>query len=150
MGQGNQRRMRITVDTNVLVSALGWNGSEAAIIEMVLESRSELCLSVPILSEFYRVVKYPKFGFTEEEIDGFIGRLLPHVLIVNPIQKINVIDSDPDDNRIIECAIAGKSTYIISGDKHLLQLNEYEGIKILRASEFIQKLLTTNGSYPPP
>ncbi|OPY56825.1 MAG: hypothetical protein A4E55_01941 [Pelotomaculum sp. PtaU1.Bin035] len=51
--------MRVTVDTNVLVSALGWNGAEAAIIEMVLESELELCLSAQILSEFYRVIKYP-------------------------------------------------------------------------------------------
>ncbi|HOV80642.1 MAG TPA: putative toxin-antitoxin system toxin component, PIN family [Bacillota bacterium] len=131
--------MRTTVDTNVLVSALGWNGAEAAVIEMVLESKLELCLSAQILCEFYKVVKYPKFGFTEEEIDGFIGRLLPNALLVKTTQNINVIDSDPDDNKIIECAIAGESSHIISGDKHLLQLAEYQGIKILRAPEFIQK-----------
>jgi len=138
MGTGNQGRMRITVDTNVLVSALGWNGAEAAIIEMVMKSKLELCLSAQILGEFYRVVKYPKFGFTEDEIDGFIGRLLPNVLLVKTAQNINVIDQDPDDNKVIECAIAGKSSYIVSGDKHLLQLAEHQGIKILRAPEFIK------------
>lgn len=130
--------MRVTVDTNVLISALGWNGAEAAVIEMVLESRLELCLSAQILSEFYRVIKYPKFGFTDQEIDGFIGRLLPYVVFVTPTQNINVVLADPDDNKIIECAIEGKSNYIISGDKHLLQLHEHGGIKILRASEFLR------------
>jgi putative PIN family toxin of toxin-antitoxin system len=130
--------MRITVDTNVLISALGWNGAEAAVIEMVLDSSLELCLSAQILSEFYRVVKYPKFGFTDREIDGFIGRLLPYVVFISPEQTINIVTADPEDNKIIECAIAGKSNYIISGDKHLLQLCEYEGIKILRASEFLR------------
>lgn len=139
MGAGIQGRMRITVDTNVLVSALGWNGAEAAVIDMVLESRIELCLSAQILSEFYRVVKYPKLGFTGEEIDGFIGRILPCVLFVNPIKNIYVIDADPDDNKIIECAIAGESEFIISGDRHLLKLSEYEGIKILRAAEFLKR-----------
>ncbi|ACV61633.1 PilT protein domain protein [Desulfofarcimen acetoxidans DSM 771] len=130
--------MRITVDTNVLISALGWNGAEAAIIKMVLESTLELCLSAQILSEFYRVVKYPKLGFTDQETDGFVGRLLPHIVFASPTNKINVISADPDDNKIIECAIEGKSNYIISGDKHLLQLHEYKGIQILRAPEFLQ------------
>lgn len=134
-----KKGMRITVDTNVLISALGWNGAEAAVIEKVLDSGLELCMSAQILSEFYRVVKYPKFGFTEEEIDGFIGRLLPSVIIVTPAQNVNVVVEDPDDNKIIECAVAGKSGYIISGDKHLLQLGEYEGIKIIRASEFLKQ-----------
>jgi len=130
--------MRITVDTNVLISALGWNGAEAAVIEMVLDSSLELCLSAQILSEFYRVVKYPKFGFTDEEIDGFVGRLLPHSIIVKPTRSIDVVDEDPDDNKIIECAVKGNSSYIITGDKHLLQLGDYKGIKILKASDFLR------------
>lgn len=133
--------MRITVDTNVLISALGWNGAEAAIIKMVLDSKLELCLSAQILSEFYRVVKYPKLGFTDQEIDGFIGRLLPHVVFISPTQNLNVVTADPDDNKIIECAVEGKSDYIVSGDKHLLQLCQYEGIEILRAPEFM-KIIT--------
>ncbi|CCO08448.1 putative toxin-antitoxin system toxin component, PIN family [Desulforamulus hydrothermalis] len=136
--------MRITVDTNVLISALGWNGAEAAVIEMVLDSSLVLCLSAQILSEFYRVVNYPKFGFTDEEIDGFIGRLLTNSIIVNPSQSINAVADDPDDNKIIECAVEGKAEYIISGDKHLLSLGEYKNVKILRASEFLQVLLANH------
>lgn len=130
--------MRVAVDTNVLISALGWNDAEAAVLEMVFDCTLELCLSVQILSEFYRVVKYPKFGFTDEEIDGFIGRLLPNVILLNPSKKINAVEADPDDEKIIECAVEGKSSYIITGDKHLLQLGEYKGIKILKAPEFLQ------------
>lgn len=130
--------MRVAVDTNVLVSALGWNGAEAAVLEMVFDCTMELCISVQILSGFYRVVKYPKFGFTDEEIDGFIGRLLPNVILLNPSKKINAVEADPDDDKIIECAVEGESSYIISGDKHLLQLGEYKGIRILKATEFLQ------------
>ena len=129
--------MKVTVDTNVLISALGWNGVEAAVIEMVLDGGLELCLSAQILSEFYRVVKYPKFGFTNEEIDGYVGRLLNNVIFVTPKIKINAVAEDLDDNKIIECAVEGKSRYIISGDKHLLRLGEYEGIKIIRAADFL-------------
>ncbi len=130
--------MRVTVDTNVLISALGWNGAEAAVMEMVLDGVLELCLSAQILSEFYRVVKYPKFGFAEEEIDGYVGRLLHNAIIVTPTEEIDAVLEDPDDDKIIECAVASKSNYIISGDKHLLRLGEYEGIKIIRAVDFLR------------
>lgn len=130
--------MRITIDTNILVSALGWNGAEASVVEMVLESKLELYLSTEILSEFFRVVKYPKFRFTDSEIDGFIGRLLSNSVIVNPSQPVKVIIDDPADNKILECALEGKSEFIISGDRHLLSLGEYEGIKILRAADFLK------------
>jgi len=133
--------MKVTVDTNVLISALGWNGAEAAVLEMAMDCSLELCISAQILSEFYRVVKYPKFGFTNEEIDGFIGRLLPNVILLSPSTRLYVVEADPDDNKIIECAVEGKASYIISGDKHLLQLGEYEGINIVKASEFLQIVL---------
>lgn len=132
--------MRITIDTNILVSALGWNGAEASVVEMVLESKLELYLSTEILSEFFRVVKYPKFRFTDSEIDGFIGRLLSNSVIVNPSQPVKVIIDDPAYNKILECALEGKSEFIISGDRHLLSLGEYEGIKILRAVDFLKVL----------
>lgn len=132
--------MRITIDTNILVSALGWNGAEASVVEMVLESKLELYLSTEILSEFFRVVKYPKFRFTDSEIDGFIGRLLSNSVIVNPSQPVKVIIDDPADNKILECALEGKSEFIISGDRYLLSLGEYEGIKILRAVDFLKVL----------
>ena len=130
--------MRVTVDTNVLISALGWNGAEAAVMEMVFNCSLELCISTQILSEFYRVVGYPKFAFTEDEIDGFIGRLLPNAVLLNPSKRIHAVEADPDDDRIIECASEGKSDFIITGDKHLLQLGVYEGIRIITASEFLR------------
>lgn len=133
--------MRITVDTNVLISSLGWNGAEAAVIELVLESKLELCLSEQILGEFYRVSKYQKLGFNEEELDGFVGRILSHIVLVKPVQVLNVIIEDPEDNRIIECAVEGKAEYIITGDRHLLNLGQYEGIRIVRAPEFIRDYL---------
>ncbi|WP_018086000.1 putative toxin-antitoxin system toxin component, PIN family [Desulfurispora thermophila] len=133
--------MIITVDTNVLISALGWDGAEAAVLELVLEGQLTLCISAPILSEFYRVVQYPKFGFTAAEIDGFIGRLLPVVKLVQPQHRIRAVAADPDDDKIIECAVTGGAAYIISGDKHLLELKEYAGIKIMRAARFLKEVL---------
>ncbi|TYO96568.1 putative toxin-antitoxin system toxin component, PIN family [Desulfallas thermosapovorans] len=118
-----------------------WNGPEAAVIEMVLESKLELCLSAQILSEFYRVTQYPKFRFSNDEVDGFIGRLLPVITFITPTEKIDIVIADPDDNKIIECAVASGSSYIISGDKHLLKLGEYKGIAIIKAPDFLQLII---------
>jgi putative PIN family toxin of toxin-antitoxin system len=124
----NLRRSASWVNTPIL--SFG-----AATIEMVLESKLELCLSAEILSEFYRVAQYPKLGFTGEEIDGFIGRLLAVVVFARPTQRVNAITADPDDNRIIECAMTGKAGYIVSADQHLLRLGGYQEIKIMSTPE---------------
>jgi predicted nucleic acid-binding protein len=59
-------------------------------------------------------------------------------LPVDITQKIFAVQDDPDDNKFLECALQCKADYIISGDTHLLDLKEFEGIKILRAAEFLK------------
>jgi predicted nucleic acid-binding protein len=59
-------------------------------------------------------------------------------LVVAPTENIHVVTEDPDDDRVIECAIASGSQFIISGDNHLLRLNHYENIRILKLSEFLR------------
>ncbi len=58
--------------------------------------------------------------------------------VVEPILKLDAVKDDPKDNHIIECAVAAKADAIITGDKDLLRMGEYEGIKILPVSEFLQ------------
>jgi len=81
----------------------------------------------------------PSLVFTDEEIDGFIGRLLPNVVFVKPTESIFIVTDDPEDNKIIECAVVGESKYIISGDKHLLKIRQYKEIRIMKASDFLQE-----------
>lgn len=130
--------IKVCLDTNVLVSALGWPGPEAAVISLILDGAIGLCLSAEILSEFYRVCQYPKLGFSEAEVDGFTGRLLKNAEVVEPAKKMAVIKEDEPDNRLLECAVAGKVDFIISGDAHLLKLGSIQEIKILRAPEFLK------------
>jgi predicted nucleic acid-binding protein len=57
------------------------------------------------------------------------------------LETLDVIKADPSDNRILECAVAAKSEFIVSGDgRHLLPLRSYKGISILKVSEFVQWL----------
>ncbi|MCL5290637.1 MAG: putative toxin-antitoxin system toxin component, PIN family [Eubacteriales bacterium] len=138
MGQEKQETIKVCLDTNVLVSAIGWPGPEAAVVGLVLDGVVSLCITAEVLNEFYRVCQYPKFGFSEAEVDGFTGRLLINAELVEPVEKLYIITGDEPDNRFLECAVAGRVDYIISGDSHLLKLGFYKDIKIMRAPEFLK------------
>lgn len=133
----------IVLDTNVLVSALGWRGNEREIYVRCREGRLRLATSPALIAELRRVLHYPKLGFTDEEIESFVSDLLGHASTVESPMKLEVIEEDPDDNRVLECAVAAGARRIVSGDHHLLDLEEYEGIEILNASQAIETLRPT-------
>jgi predicted nucleic acid-binding protein len=68
---------------------------------------------------------------------GYLGKV---ATFVDPQIKLDVIEDDPDDNRVLECALTGGATYIISGDTHLLNVKEYQGIVILSPAGFLTLL----------
>ena len=131
--------MILTVDTNVIISALGWNGPEFELMTLIFEGKITMALSPPILEEFIGVARLGKLGFSDDDIDDFVDALLNTCKIVFPEENISLVESDPSDNRIIECAVASNSTHIITGDKDLLTLRGYKKIEILRASDFLKR-----------
>ena len=136
--------MKLVLYTNILISALGWNGNERNLILSAFEHKIELILSLDILTEFVLVLQRPKFEFIEKkEIMKFLEFLFSVCNIVTPKEKIELIKDDPEDNKILECAVAGEVDFIITGDKHLLNLKKFKGIKIVDAKELlkIQKIV---------
>jgi putative PIN family toxin of toxin-antitoxin system len=90
------------------------------------------------LEEYIKVLAYPKFSLTEEEIKSILEEeLLPFVTTVGVKSRISHIKADPDDDKFLALAVDGKADYIISGDKHLLNLNEFQSIKIMTVKEFL-------------
>jgi len=134
------QRKRVVLDTNTLISALGWEGKPHQVLGMCMRKQVELILSSPIIEELEVVMNYPKFGFSEEMKREFLAELIECARIVSPAQKVQVIANDPEDNKFVECAIAGEANYIVSGDGHLLSLREYRGIRIINASDFLKAL----------
>lgn len=128
----------VVLDTNVLVSALGWRGHERRLYERCRRGELRLAISGALLDELRRVLRYPKLGFTEEEIEVFVSDVLLHALLVAPSRKLEVISEDPDDDLVLECALEAGALWIFSGDQHLLSLSSYEGIKISNASSASQ------------
>ncbi len=129
--------MKITVDTNFLISATQWNYSVShRLLRKLVEKEFEIFTTKEILEEFSKVLKRD-FKYCSEEIDEIIEKLLPLLVLVEPQEKLKAIIEDPEDNKILECAIESFSEYLITYDKHLLKLKEFAGVKIIKPEELI-------------
>lgn len=104
-------------------------------IETVERGVIEAYTSSHILAELERVLLSPKFKLRGGDVSNFLGYFTTLMRVIVPSSIANVIPEDPSDNRIIECALEIKADLIVTGDRHLLALKEFEGIKIRTASE---------------
>ncbi len=127
--------MRIVVDTNILISALGWKGNEYNLVRKVFQRELDISISPELLDEFRGVASRSKLGFSSEAIEEFVDVLIRLADVVVPKRKVSVIEGDPADNRVLECALASKADLLVSGDRHLLKLGEYKGIRIVSARQ---------------
>ena len=128
--------MKVVFDTNVLLSATLFDESESQkLLFKLIKEDVQIFSSRAIIEEYQKVLKRD-FHYSEEESDKIVENLLVFLILVEPSEKINIIKYDPDDNKILECAIASQSEIIITYDKHLLDLKEFKGIKILLPKEF--------------
>jgi len=137
--------LKIVLDTNVFVSALiNPRGKPAQILNYVFESKVRLFTSPSIIEELERVLSYPKLvkrhGLEKEELKKFVSDLLSILSLVEGKKAIEVIAEDPADNNYLSCALDAKADFIVSGDIHLLNLREYEGIQIITPAQFLEML----------
>ena len=130
--------MRIVLDTNAVVSALLFRGVSSKLVSLWQNALITPLLSREILDEYLRVLSYPKFELSEKEIKGLIQEeILPFAEVVKPKRRLRVVRRDPSDNKFLECAIAGKASVIISGDKDLLSLGRYRRIRLQSPAQFL-------------
>lgn len=136
--------MRITVDTNILVSATFWHGDSEKVIIKVENKEVRLVLSKNIIKEYAEVLNYEeiqdKIKDKNLEMKYSVGKIISISTIVEPRERLDVVKEDPDDNKILECAKEGKVDYIITQDEHLLKLKKFEGIPILKPGEFLKSV----------
>jgi len=130
---------KVILDTNVYISAFIFGGNPRKIIELTQNSQITIYISPSILLEIAQKLK-GKFQWNFNQIKHIIKTLNQITTITYPTKKINIIKSDPTDNKILECAVEAKAKYIISGDKHLLNLKQYKNIKILTPTQFLTHL----------
>ena len=130
--------LRAVLDTNVLISALMGEGNEYELVKKCVEGKVALVTSSEILDEFKEVALRPRLGIAAEHVADFIGSLVEVSEVVFPTEKVSFV-RDPDDEKILEAAVEAKSDYIVSGDRDLLSLRSFRGIKIVAAAELLQK-----------
>jgi putative PIN family toxin of toxin-antitoxin system len=134
------KRPHVVLDTNVLISALLFGGPPRETLERIVAGAVDCSLSLPILDELRDVLQRPKFGFSSQQAMAVVEELSTLCAIVSPSERISVIRPDPDDDRVLECALEAQADTIVSGDAHLLELGKYRGIHILNPSEFLRTM----------
>lgn len=134
------KRPHVVLDTNVLISAFLFGGAPREIVEWIIAGAVDCSLSPAILDEVRGVLKRPKFSLSPRQAMSIVEELGSLCEIVNPSASIRRVIADPDDDRVLECAIEARADAIVSGDTHLLELGKYRGILILNPSDFLRAM----------
>jgi putative PIN family toxin of toxin-antitoxin system len=130
--------LRVTADSNIYISALNFPGNPERILQMAKDGEIRLAISDAILDEVAQVLRRPKFGWGQDRVARALHQISAFTEHVEPKQRIDVITEDPTDNRILECAVASGSQYLVTGDKHLLKLGLFKGARIVMPAEFLE------------
>ena len=133
--------MRAVLDTNTLISALLFAGTASRLVAVWQSGAFTPLLSKEILDEYVRVMAYPKFELSGAEIRALIEEeILPFVDTIRVRKRLRPPVSDQDDHKFLECAVAGRAEYLVTGDKALRVLGTYRGVTILNVAEFLSLL----------
>lgn len=135
--------MRVVLDTNILISAFVFpGGAPEAVYRAALEGRITLITSPALLAEFGRVLS-DKFGWDGRMVQEAVAQVARIGEVVRPTAAVRVIADDPPDDRVLEAAVTGDAVTIVSGDRHLLRLGEWRGVRIEKAAPFLERLQIT-------
>ena len=134
--------MRLVLDTNTAISGLLWHGTPGKLIDAAHAKSATLCTSAVLLAELHGVLAREKFanqlktrGLNAIEVfDGYAAL----TAIVVPAIILPTIVNDPSDDAVLACALGAKAELIVSGDRHLLDLKEHQGIRIVAAAEALR------------
>ena len=129
--------MRVVFDTNIIISGLLFPGKQRHLLNYVIDHTLELIISHPIIEEINDVINRDKFKVHRELSIITVAEIIELAKLVYPTMKLNIVENDPDDNAILECAVEGGAQYIITGDSDLLIIKEYAGITIIDSSSFL-------------
>lgn len=132
MGKKKRNVIRVVLDTNVLVSGLLFPGELGRIVAAWKAGAVVPVFSRDTFTEFRKVLAYPKFSLTVQEIQVLIeDEVLPYCEIVDIIEEIRGVCRDPADDPFLSCAVAAGADYIVSGDRDLLDLGSFRNIPII-------------------
>lgn len=132
--------MRIVCDTNVLLSGFLFGGHCRTIIRLVSEGRIDGFTSSALVAEIEGVLLRPKFGLTTHQVGAIMDLVRETFVSVSPAESVAVVKHDPEDDAVLEAALAASAEMVVSGDGHLLDLGEFRGIRIVSPACFIEEI----------
>jgi len=135
--------MNVVLDTNTVISGLFWKGAPRQVLDLARSGSITLFTSPELLAELANVIGRKKFAQrmvqAQVTVDELVFGYSALALTIRPAKIKPVIHADPDDDKVLACAIAAKATLIVSGDSHLLDLKEYKTIKIIPGNELLMQ-----------
>lgn len=129
--------MRVCLDTNILVSGIYWKGLPGKVVEFWLENHFDLVASPAILDEYQRTIRKIGAKINPARAETWIQIITQKIFILSLLPAKQRWSRDPDDDKFVHCALAGKVDYLVSGDEDLLALNGLVSVKIVTAREFL-------------
>lgn len=134
-------KTKVVIDTNVLVSGIFFSGPPFQILKAWQDGHIQIAVSEDVLEEYRRVIETLSMKFEDIDIDPVLEILFIEAELVSSHSFKEPVCEDPDDDKFLACAIASKSKYIISGDKHLLKIGKYLNSTIVTPRYFLDNLL---------
>lgn len=126
----------VVFDTNILISGIIWRGPPDRCLELARSGQIEAVTCQEILDEFEEKLK-AKFDYSTDRATEAVNDVLTFARLITIANELKVIASDPDDDKVLECAVIGRATHIVSGDRHLLSLGSFQGIVVVSAVDFL-------------
>ena len=127
--------MRIVIDTNAVASAVFFGGRPRELLELMMRRELDAYISKEILNEYRETVEYLRKKYPAKKVSIPLAQITAACTIIEPRTNVKVC-RDPDDDKFIACAVDSRSLYIVSGDKDLLAVKQYEDIQIVTVADF--------------
>ena len=133
--------IKVVVDTNVFVSSF-FGGNPRKIVDLWKSGQITLSLSKPIIDEYVAVLQ--RLGLkNERELSELLNLFARgfHITFSAKTPELRLVEEDPDDDKFIECAVALKADFVISGDRSLIAIENYMGIRIVTPKAFLDSFI---------
>ena len=132
--------MRAVLDTNVFVSAFLIPGRLNRLVDFILKKSFFWLISQDILAEYLAVASRPLYGLSDEKVESLLYQVKEHADWIHVRTQVAVIKQDPADDKFLACGVDGRADWIVTGDRHLLDLKTFRGVRIGPPAEFLRLL----------
>lgn len=133
------KKTKVVIDTNVIISAFGWGGLPEEVINLAGSGKILNHTSVELIDELRRVLTYSNLPFSAASRIEILETMFSISHIVQPSELLSFIKQDDSDDRVLECALSAEADFIITGDRHLLNIQQFRGISIITPENFLRE-----------